>query len=1129
MPKIGISHGFAGLKVEGGMLPPEYLQTIAARKAPDQSDSDYDLSRSLILREEITRYWKIATDLHDRYTRYTNKGKRTKMRDTVQDWSLPLLRDILGYSNLVSHGNVEVNERVFKLTHRAYDGAVPMLLVDSEFDLDKADSRLGHDGRRQAPHGIMQEYLNAEDAALWGIITNGAKLRILRDNVSLTRPSYIEADLDLIFSERLYPDFLAFWLTVHASRFRPVDNVSSHCIIESWRAEAIESGERIRENLRDGVTTSLEYLGNGFLKHPKSGKLREDIQTGTITVEDYFQQLLQLIYRLLFLFTTEDRNLLHIAEATSEQCEMFKNGYSASRLRKRVLRRRHYDQHHDLWQGLKITFDAVATGCPNLGVPALGGLFRADHCPDLQNAAITNDDLLNAVKAITYFQSHQRLTRINYRDMGTEEFGSVYESLLEFQPILDVKASPWIFKFVDSGNDKKSKGSKRKLTGSYYTPPNLVNELIKSTLEPVIVQTIDANPEDPHAALLELKIIDPACGSGHFLLAAARRIATEIARIESGTITPEEITRQRILREVVQHCIYGVDVNPLAVELCKAALWIETVEPGKPLTFLDSHIVHGDSLVGILAPEIINEGIPDTAYIALEDDDKTVCNSLKKRNRKSQQLGLYDEDATLEVAVASIDLDAMPEDTLNDVERKIAVHKGMQREEYWVRERLRSDLFTGAFFAPKTQRTLDTVPTSHDLARLVNNASPRLGVEELVQDLVHIHSFHHWHLAFGEIMQDGGFHVVIGNPPWEVSRLNEKEFFYARAPAIANLSGKTRKRAIAELKKTNPYLWTDYHHSNQIYKARNKFYRGSRRYPLSAYKNLDTYSLFAEVFLELVHPQGRAGLIVPRGISTDDSNKIFFQEILSQKRLASLFDFENRQKIFPIDSRKNFCLLTLSGAGNPVHQAEFAFFLHQVEQLKERERRIFLSKEDFQLFNPNTLTCPIFRTQKDVEIARKLYQRAGIFWKESKGSDPEINNWGVHLASMFHMTSDSGIFKTRDALENDGWELDGNIFTRDNKRFLPLYEGKMFHQYDHRFATFEGVIGKNPRDVNPRDTSINEKCDPNLVTLPRYWVPEEEVIQKLNSINRGGGEQKSCQIKTLNTLRNLAYNSLKGE
>ena len=436
MARIRTNYGFGALKIEGGILPPEYLQKIALLTASDQSGHDYGLSKSLVLKEEINRYWKIASDLHERYSRHQSHRNVNGNSAVVNGFSVPFLRDILGYRDLASTASIEVGERVFKLTHKAYGGVVPVLLVPHGFDLDKAYSEFGHDGRRQAPHGIMQEYLNAEDLALWGIISNGSKFRILRDNVSLTRPSFIDADLDLIFSEELYSDFSALWLAAHSSRLRPIDEKPSRCIIESWRTEAHEIGSRIREDLRVGVSESLRQLGSGFLQHPDNGRLRQALHGGTLTSENYFQQLLRLVYRLLFLFTAEDRNLLHTPEATKEQREVFQNGYSLNRLRERALRRRYYDQHQDLWLGLRATFSALARGCNGLGLPALGGLFRSDQCSDLDHASIANEDLLKAIKSISFFQTKQTLTRINYRDMGTEELGSVYESLLELQPFI---------------------------------------------------------------------------------------------------------------------------------------------------------------------------------------------------------------------------------------------------------------------------------------------------------------------------------------------------------------------------------------------------------------------------------------------------------------------------------------------------------------------------------------------------------------------------------------------------------------------------------------------------------------------------------------------------------------------
>ncbi len=1118
------SRGFTALKIEGGILPPEFLQTVASLDAPRQTGADYGLSKSLAIKEELARYWRIASDLHRRYAERRQRRDLSAAGVGIDEWLVPFLSTVLGHDDLTAAaGPVELEDRVFRLTHGACGGAVPLLLVTRDVELDKADSRFGHDGRRQAPHGMMQEYLNAEDEALWGMVSNGSKLRILRDNPSLTRPACIEADLDLMFAEELYPDFAAFWLIAHASRLRPVEGKPANCIVESWRREAHETGERVRENLRDGVTESLRLLGNGFLRHCANGRLRQALESGALSSERYFQQLLRLVYRLLFLFATEERDLLHAPAAGDTERAVYNEGYALSRLRERALRRRHHDRNHDLWQGLSITFRALAEGARPLGLPALGGLFRADQCPDLDAAAIANEHLLEAVRTLAFFRSDRTLARVNYRDMDTEELGSVYESLLELRPVIDVDASPWTFAFAgdpagDTAGDtasgvaadgsdrqrgrktrRRSRGSERKLTGSYYTPPSLVGELIRSTLDPVIAQAVASRPEDPRAAVLALKVVDPACGSGHFLLAAARRLAVEIARIESGDDTVNEDDRQRALREVMQHCIYGVDRNPLAVELCRTALWMETIEPGKPLTFLDAHILQGDSLIGVLDPKIMEDGIPAAACKPLTGDDKAVCKDLARRNRQSGQQDLFDQDAP-PAAATGPDVDSMPEDTLADIERKRATWEQALQDPARHREKQRADLFVAAWFAPKTPDTRETVPQTQDLHRLAAGQPQRRGVEERVESLARRHDFLHWHIEFAEIMQNGGFDAVLGNPPWEVSQLNEEEHFANAAPGIANLPGATRKRAIARLETSDPLLWSAYQIASRGFSARNGFCRGSDRYSLSAYGKLNSYALFAETFLQLLGPRGRAGLIVPTGIATDHSTRAFFEHVVSGQRLASLYDFENREAVFPgVHRSYKFCLLVLAGSDSPVPEAEFAFFLHQAEQLKEAERRFTLSPDNFSLFNPNTRTCPIFRTRRDMEVARKMYQRAGVFWQEAVGAQPEDNPWGVSFMQMFNMTSDSGLFRTRADMEADGWELEGNIFAKNEERSLPLYEAKLFHQYDHRFATFEGASDRDIRNGNARPMTRDERADPRSAAIPRYWVPEPEVAQRLDN------------------------------
>ena len=249
--------------------------------------------------------------------------------------------------------------------------------------------------------------------------------------------------------------------------------------------------------------------------------------------------------------------------------------------------------------------------------------------------------------------------------------------------------------------------------------------------------------------------------------------------------------------------------------------------------------------------------------------------------------------------------------------------------------------------------------------------------------------------------------------------------------------------------------------------------------------DINTYAVFAETFLSLINPQGRAGLIVPTGIATDHSTKAFFDEIASKGRLVSLYDFENREAVFSgVHRSYKFCLLTLTGTGRPCPQAEFAFFLHQTEQLGEPVRRFSLTAEDFVLFNPNTRSCPIFRTRRDMEIARKMYRRAGVLWKDAMGLQTEVNPWGITFQRMFDMSNDSDLFHTREQLMEEGWELRGNVFVRGEERQLPMYEAKLIHQYDHRFATFDGVSADGIRKGNTRPLTSVDKADPQSVVIP---------------------------------------------
>lgn len=1097
---------FTAIRVEGGILPPEFLNSVAALEAKHQTGADYGLTRSLTLKDEIARYWRIANDLYTAYAERRERADLSPIKAGVESWLVPLLKEVLAFDDLAPADPIVVDGRTYPVTHQAFGGAVPVLLTTREFDLDRADARFGDEGRRRAPHGLMQELLNASDEALWGIVANGTKLRLLRDNPSLTRPAHIEADLDLIFTEQLYADFAALWLLGHASRFRPATANPASSILEHWRAEAHQTGERALEHLRDGVTEALRALGNGFLQHPENETLRAALSKGEITAERYFQELLRLVYRLLFLFTAEERDLLHSPEAAEEARAIYADGYSLARLRERALKRRHYDRHDDLWQGLKILFRCLARGAPALGLPALGGLFGEDQCTTLKAGRIPNERLLEAIRALSFFRTSSGLARVNYRDMGTEELGSVYESLLELHPVIDVEAKPWTFGFVGEANGEKTKGSERKLTGSYYTPAALVNELIKSALEPVMAEAIKANPQNPHEALLGLRIIDPACGSGHFLLAAARRLAAEIASLEAGTDTPDEQARQHALREVVQHCIFGVDRNPLAVELCRTALWIETVEPGKPLTFLDSHIRCGDSLIGVFDLKLLREGIPDEAYKPLTGDARKAANHYKAKNRRERAereriaSGFDLTAGSRDLAKALKALDAMPEDSVAEIDAKRRAFESLKSGGLGWKMKIACDLWCAAFFAPKTavpQRGRELVPTSGQLWQYLDGVTLYRPLIAKTDRIASEARFFHWPLEFPDVMARGGFDVVLGNPPWERIKLQEQEFFAALSPEIAkapNAAARTRLiAALATCPEGSPeralhdaFLW-----ARREAEATSEFVRlpgqDGGRFALTGRGDVNTYALFAELFANLA--RRRAGVIVPTGIATDDTTAPFFTHLVAARRLARLVDFENRAGLFPaVHSRMKFSLLTV-GRDEPA--AQFAFFLTEPAQLAEAERNFTLSPEQIAAINPNTRTAPVFRSRADAELTARIYRNAPVLIDEGKG--PAGNPWGVSFMAMFHMSNGSHLFRTARQLADHGFARDGTDWVQDATRFVPLYEAKMIHQFDHRWATYE------PDGESTRDVSEAEKRSPDFEPMPRYWVPERKVEDRLRA------------------------------
>ena len=1084
---------FDALSIEGGLLGADWLGKVAQLDATAQKPADYHVPEGLHIRDEIARSWRIAQACFRKME--AGRASGGDARALAERFLEAFLRDAFGFTSLAHAEPTTIDERVYPVRFFALGDRVPIVAAPAGAGLDTPLPELGDDRRRRSAFGLLQETLNASGAALWGLATDGFSLRIARDNASLTRPAWIGADLGRIFTEDLYPDFAALWLLAHESRFGRADDPPESCPLEVWREVGRQEGTRARDKLSDGFRQALELLGQGFLSHAANRKLRSALHAGDLTKEHYFGQLLRLVYRLVFLLTVEERELLHPRDASDSARRLYAEGYGLRRLRDRAVRASAHDAQGDLWEAVRIVFLSLADGEPRLGLPALAGLFAPDECPDLDAARLDNRVLLGALFHLAWLRERSGLVRVNWRDMGPDELGYVYEGLLELVPQITGDGRSFSFAGAD-----ESQGHARKTTGSYYTPDELVQGLLTSALDPVVERTVHAHPEDAVDALLELAIVDPACGSGHFLLAAARRLADRIARIRvGGTPTPDDY--QHALRDVVRRCIYGVDMNPLAVEICKVGLWMESIDPGLPLTFLESHIRCGNSLIGT-SRALMGDEVPDAAWAVLEGDDRKVTRALKRLNKEElqgqQRLGFEPPDDTGTLRDAMRDVERAPDTDAATLAEKQRRWKALLGSEAYEHEKLVADAWCAAFLWPKNgpDPVAEAAPTTAAWVALRDQEIPPSQVlVDTTRRIARDYGLFHWELAFPDVFARGGFDVVLGNPPWERVKLQEQEFFAKREPSIAKArNAAERKKLIAALPATNPVLWRDWTRASRIAQGLSHFMRQSGRYPLCGKGDVNTYALFAEHNWRMLAPRGCAGFIAPGGIVTDDSTKEYFQALLDCSTLASVHHFENESFVFKgLHHAYRFVLLTIRES----RQADLVFYARRASDLDDQWRHFALTSTDFATLNPNTRTCPTFRSHRDANINLAMYRCAGVLWREN---DPDGNPWGLRFLRMFDMTNDSSLFRTRGDLISAGWKLDADSFTQDTEVMLPLYEGKMLHHFDHRFGTYEGQSRAQANQGKLPELDHVAHADPGRVTLPRYWASEDEVAARMDEI-----------------------------
>lgn len=1072
---------FQTIQSVGGLLPTDVLQRIADGDPTldGLSPASYHLGPGQRLNERITRSWNRVLAAWGAFSavRRTLADDDPGTRATRELWLHPLF-DELGYGRLVQQRSIDLDGRQYPVYTQWQH--VPIHWVGCGVPLDRR-TRGVKGAAGSSPHSLVQELLNRSPERLWAMVTNGLQLRVLRDNATLTRQAYVEFDLESMLDAEAYSDFALLWLLCHQSRVE--GETPDGCWLEAWSRAAATEGTRALDELRFGVEEALQTLGTGFLRHPANDGLRSALQSGALEGTDLLRMLMRLVYRMLFLLVAEDRDVLLSPDASPIARGHYARFYSTARLR-HLAQRRRGGRHHDAYEQLKFVMEALhEEGCPELALPALGSLLWApESLGPLGSARLANEQFLEAVRQLAFVEGIGGFRPVDFRNLGSEELGSIYESLLDLHPAVDLVQRSFVA--------QPAPGNERQGTGAFYTPDALIALLLDTTLDPALDEAMEK--DDPEAALLALRVCDPACGSGHFLIAAAHRIARRLAMVRTGDPEPAPQEHRAALRDVVAVCLYGVDINPTAAELCKVSLWLEAMVPGRPLSFLDGHIRVGHSLLGCTIA-MVDQGIPDTAFQSLAGDDKKVLTSLRKQNAKERQgqMSLGGDlgpvaDRLLEVASKNEPASAVG--SIAEVRAQERRNRELEGAEERARLLAAADAWLASFVGP---RTGDGVRWTTGQVRAVGTA-PDPTERAAAKRAVASYAPFHWELEFPAVFADGGFDVVVGNPPWGRVKLQEKRFFATRAPEVAAASNKAaRTRMLRQLEVEDPELIHAYRRELRRFEALSLFFHQSGRYPLTGVGDVNTYALFAELSRWLLKAGGRAGLVLQQGIATDDTTKAFFAELVDSRSLIALYGFENEDKLFPaVHNQTKFCILATGAPGTGPEQFELSFANRRAETARDADRRFTLSARDIGLINPNTRTCPVFRSSRDAEILVALHRRFPVLLADGL---PEQNPWGLSFQRLFDMANDSHLFRTRDDLNSDGWLRSGPLYSRGEEQCLPLLEGKMVWVWNPRFGTYQGQTeAQANKGVLPKATD-EQLSDPTYVNEARYWVRASDV------------------------------------
>ena len=1007
------------------------------------------------------------------------------------------------------------------------------------------DARDRDDGRQsRTPHGQILRYLStadieSESRIRWGFLTNGGLWRLYDYRARPRATGYLEADIGEMLGSGGEDGLRLFYLLFRRDSFTPQQGATT-----SFLEAALAQGRRYEEKVAQDLSSVVFERVFPKLAQALADATGEDLSRVR-------HAALILLYRLLFVLYAEDRGLLPVNDLRYEDYGLRKpvRDHVAHRMQGGGVFSASASSYYD---HLMTLFRQIDEGDESIGLPPYnGGLFASEAAPLLRTARLTDKIVGDIIYDLSHTETEGARHFVNYRDMSVQQLGSIYERLLEREPVRD----------DNGGIVVRPNSYARKDSGSFFTPQELVDLIVDRTLKPLAEERLKAFEDrskelrsdhraiaerhaellalDPAEAVLDLKVLDPAMGSGHFLVTAVDFLSDYIAELaEYAPAVPEwldgeyssplvervaairrdilqraqasdwvmdetQLTDQAIIRRMVlKRCIYGVDKNPLTVELAKVSLWLHSFTVGAPLSFLDHHLRCGDSLVGLRVPEATAQlnrlgGLFASSAIA---GAEAATSGMQRIEEMS--------DADVSEVRESAELFRGVEDTTANLRGLLDFLCGLR----W----LTSDMRGKARAAVETPlvETLGSRPNeAYSLLARGPDAvgdgetggdPSRSGFKKLWSDARHIadrEGFLHWEAAFPGVWRRwqeeqpvGGFDAVIGNPPWDRIKLQEVEWFATRSPELALApTAAARKTGIQQLRDKGAPLADEFDAAKERADKLGELIRASGNYPLLSGGDINLYSLFVERAMGLIKPDGFVGLLTPSGIYADKTASAFFKSLSSSGRVGGLFDFENRKIFFKdVHASFKFCALIFGGTERRFQETECAFFLHDTETISDPNRCFPLAPSDFARVNPNTGTAPIFRTRRDADITRRIYERHPVLVDRSQGQERKA--WPVRYATMFHMTNDSHLFRTATQLDSEGfYPVEGNRWRRGDELYLPLYQGRMIHQFDHRANSV--VI--NPENThNPylsEEVTDEQHADPIFLPQSQYWIPASQV------------------------------------